>query len=90
MLNVQHDESHSRFIATVDGYPCVVEYTLDANTLVITHTGVPQKVGGRGIASELTQYVLDTARARGWSVVPQCAYAASYIARHPEYQDLVH
>ncbi|MFQ6712235.1 N-acetyltransferase, partial [Bordetella pertussis] len=31
---------------------------------------------------------LDTARQRGWKVVPQCSYAAVYLKRHPEYQDL--
>ena len=33
--------------------------------------------------------VLDLARLRGLKVVPRCPYAAAFIRRHPEYQDLV-
>jgi predicted GNAT family acetyltransferase len=88
-LNIQQNEAQNRFSVNVDGHLCVVDYQLQDATLTILHTVVPQEVGGRGIASALTQYVLDTARARQWRVVPQCSYAAAYIARHPAYQDLV-
>ncbi len=33
--------------------------------------------------------VLETIRAKGGTVVPQCAFIAGYLERHPEYQDLV-
>lgn len=89
ILTVQQDEAANRFTANVDGCTCVVDYQFRDNTLAIVHTGVPQEVGGRGIAGELTRQVLDIARARGWRVIPQCSYTAAYIARHPSYQDLV-
>jgi hypothetical protein len=32
---------------------------------------------------------LDLIRERGLKVVPVCPYAAAFIRRHPEYQDLL-
>ena len=88
-LAITHDESHGRFHATVDGHLCVLDYQLRDNTMIIQHTGVPSVIGGRGIAAELTRHALDSARQRGWRVLPLCSYAVAYIARYPEYQDLV-
>lgn len=88
-LAIAHDEPQGRFQADVDGHRCVLDYQLRDNTMIIQHTGVPDAVGGRGIAAALTRHALDTARKRGWLVLPLCSYAAVYIARHPDYQDLV-
>ena len=42
-----------------------------------------------GVASHLAQVALDDARAQGLRVIPRCPFVADYIARHPEYADLV-
>lgn len=86
---VRHNAAQFRFEADVDGHLCVLDYALDGNTMTITHTGVPPAVGGRGIAAELTRVALDSARAQGWTVVPACSYAAAYMRRHPQYEDLL-
>lgn len=88
-VNVVRNDGANRFEATVDGVLCVLEYRLDGKVLTILHTGVPDAVGGRGIAAALTLAAFETARREGWRVVPACAYAVTYIARHPEYADLV-
>lgn len=81
--------AQGRFETTVDGVLCVLEYRLSDGVMTITHTGVPEAVGGRGIAAALTRFALDTARAEGWLVVPACAYAAAWLDRHAEYADLL-
>jgi predicted GNAT family acetyltransferase len=88
-VNVERNEAANRFETTVDGVLCVLEYRLEGKLFTILHTGVPDAVGGRGIAGALTKAALDTARHEGWRVVPACAYSLTYIARHPQYQDLV-
>ncbi|MEO7325275.1 MAG: GNAT family N-acetyltransferase [Dokdonella sp.] len=88
-VNVERNEAANRFEAIVDDVLCVLEYRLDGKVITLLHTGVPDAVGGRGIAAALTKTALDTARHEGWRVVPACAYSLSYIARHPQYQDLV-
>ncbi|WP_251864609.1 GNAT family N-acetyltransferase [Achromobacter sp. Marseille-Q4962] len=89
MISVVHDPQHTRYTATVDGVVCVLDYQLRGNTMAIVHTGVPSAVGGRGIAAELTRVALEDARTRGLKVQPVCSYAAVYMQRHPEYQDLL-
>ena len=88
-LDVQHDRSAKVFVAVVDGQRCVLEYELDGNTMTITHTGVPQAVGGRGIAGDLTRAALEAARALDWKVVPACSYARQFLDKHTEYADLL-
>ena len=85
---IEHNTAQSRFEWTEDNTLSVLDYVLNDQIMTITHTGVPEAVGGRGIAADLTRTALDTARANGWSVRPQCSYATTYIKRHPEYQDL--
>jgi predicted GNAT family acetyltransferase len=58
--------------------------------MTITHTRVPAAIGGRGIAAELTKAALSTARSHDWSVIPQCSYAAAYIAKHPQEAEREH
>lgn len=88
-LTIQHERSAHRFVAQVDGAPCVLDYSLAAGVMTITHTGVPPEVRGRGIASALVQAALDAARAEGWQVVSACSYASVWMARHPSYRDLL-
>lgn len=80
----------SRYDAVLDGTLVgVAEYQLDGDVILFTHTGVPPEFEGRGIASQLTRYVLDDARRRGLDVLPRCPYIAGWIARHLDYLDLV-
>lgn len=87
-LDIRHLASANRFETTVDGFVCELDYTLHGQVMTIMHTGVPEEVGGRGIASELVRTALETARREGWKVVPACSYARVWMERHPEFGDL--
>ena len=89
-LDIRHNENESRFETTVDGHLATAEYDLeDPNRIVFTHTEVPEALSGRGIAAAIVKYGLDHARDKKLTVVPQCAYVASFVKRHAEYQDLL-
>lgn len=86
-LNIQHHPGNAgrgRFEALVEGHACVVDYTLAAGVMTITHTGVAPALEGRGIAAALTQAALAHASDAGWKVRPLCSYADRYMQRHPE------
>lgn len=87
--SIEHDAGAHRFQTTVDGALAVLDYELRDGVMVITHTVVPEAIGGRGIAAQLTRFALDHARAAGWKVVPACSYAAAFLQRHGEYADLL-
>lgn len=86
--DIEHDGDRGRFHTIVDGHRAEVDYRLEGDTMVITHTGVPGPIEGRGIAAALTRAALAAARASAWKVRPQCAYADAYMRRHREYDDL--
>jgi predicted GNAT family acetyltransferase len=64
-------------------------YRLEDGRIVIVHTEVPFRFSGQGIASQLAQAVLEQIRGRGLKIVPQCQFFAAYLAKHPEYSDLI-
>src|SRR5580692_11368882 len=83
-IEIDHDVAAHHFTTLVDGQRAVLEYTIAAGVMTITHTGVPQPIEGRGIAAALMRKALETAAAHGWRIVPACSYAAAYIAKHLE------
>ncbi|AZY49866.1 GNAT family N-acetyltransferase [Bordetella avium] len=89
MTSITHRTEQARFELIVDGRACVLDYQLRDGVMAILHTGVPAEVGGRGIAGQLTEFALQTARERGWKVRPLCSYAAAFFKRRPEYNDLL-
>jgi predicted GNAT family acetyltransferase len=64
-------------------------YRLEDGQIVIVHTEVPFRFSGQGIASQLAQAVLEQIRSRGLKIVPQCQFFSAYLAKHPEYSDLI-
>jgi uncharacterized protein len=88
-LDIVHATQQSRFETTVEGQLCVCQYRVFGKTMMLTHTGVPQALRGRGIAARLVQAALAHARARQFKVRPDCSYAEVYMQRHPETLDLL-
>ncbi len=86
---VRHNAAESRFETVVDSFLSVADYELAAGTMIMTHTFVPPELRGRGIAEKLVRAALDWARAERLRVVPACAYVATFVQRHSEYQPLV-
>jgi uncharacterized protein len=89
MPEVIDNTRQHRFEMEVDGHVAHVDYALDGNQITLIHTEVPDALGGRGIGSKLAAAVLNTIRARGQTVVPQCSFIAQYINKHPEFADMV-
>ncbi len=83
------DLAQGEFHMQVDGQDCSLGFRLADNTVAIDHVRVPDAVGGRGLAGQLTRHALDWARSNDYRVQPNCPYVRSWIARHPDYADLV-
>jgi predicted GNAT family acetyltransferase len=80
---------HNRFELALDDEIAIAAYRREGNTLILTHTEVPEALEGQGIASALVAGLLDQVRARHEKVVPLCAFVRAYLERHPEQADLV-
>lgn len=80
-----------RYLASIAGEPAAGYLEWEdggAHVRVATHTVVPGKLRGRGIAAALVEHLIADARAEGFRIVPQCSYVAASFARHPEWADL--
>jgi uncharacterized protein len=87
--SVRDDRAEQEFVLELGGERAVAAYQLEGDTIVFTHTHVPEQMEGRGIGSKLVRAALDASRDRGLKVVPQCSFVRAFIERHPEYRDLV-
>lgn len=83
-----HEQAERRFTVTIDDQGALLDYTVADSVMTIRHTEVPKALGGRGIAGALVRAALEFARAEGYQVVPACEYAAAWMAKHPDYDDL--
>ncbi|MDP9360956.1 MAG: N-acetyltransferase [Acidobacteriota bacterium] len=89
-LEVRHNREDDRFESDVDGGVAFVEYIIDGDEITFTHTEVPKEAEGKGIAGNLVASALAYAREAKLRVIPQCAYVASWMKRHREYDDILH
>jgi uncharacterized protein len=88
-LVIENNEADKQFQAKLeDGDIAFIEYMIAGEWIVFTHTEVPEKYEGMGIASKMARVALDYAREEGYRVQPLCPYIAMYIRRHPEYQPI--
>lgn len=87
---IHHDPVARRFFTVVEGCEAETTYHYDGETvLVISHTGVPRPIEGRGIASELIRAVFEFARSANLKVRPACSYAAAWVQQHTQYADII-
>ena len=51
-------------------------------------TFVPSEFRGQGIASELVRAMVDDAQSQGFTIEPQCSYAAAMFRENPAWASL--
>ena len=78
-----------RFELEQDGQVAYLEYSMSGNVLALIHTEVPNKLRGQGLSSLLAENALRWARENNFKVDVICPSVQEYIAKHPEYSNLV-
>ena len=86
---VRDNTALSRFELDAGGVTVFVTYRLGDGVITLQHTETPVQARGQGIASQLIEGTLSMVRARGLKVIPRCDFVQAYIAKHPEYRDLI-
>jgi predicted GNAT family acetyltransferase len=64
-------------------------YRLQGDTIVLTHTEVPQRHSGQGVGTRLAEAVFEEVRRRGRKAVAKCPFMSRFATRHPEYTKLI-
>ena len=78
-----------RFEIERNGEVAYLEYSLSKNILILAHTEVPEKLRHMRLAASLAETALNWARGHNLKVDIVCATVQQYVAKHPEYADLV-
>jgi predicted GNAT family acetyltransferase len=90
-VQVTDNPGQSRYEAHVDGELAgFAAYDTADDVIVFTHTEVFDAFEGKGVGSALARGALDAVRADGTrKVLPRCSFIRGWIAKHPDYQELV-
>jgi predicted GNAT family acetyltransferase len=79
-----------RFTIAVDGKQVgVAEFSESNGQRVFFHTEVPPAFQGRGLATILVAEAVAATRDAGLRIAAPCSMVADYLAKHPEYDDVV-
>lgn len=91
MNDVEENPGAGRFELTIDGSSQIAAayYRVENDRIVLTHTIVPERFSGQGIASKLARGVFEQIRASGRTAILVCPFMSAFFARHPEYADIV-
>jgi uncharacterized protein len=77
-----------RFEWDIDGQIAFANYRRTGEGLLIFHVETPWSLRGQGVAGELMQNVLETARAEARELIPFCSYASSWMRRQRQREKL--
>ncbi len=88
-MDVVENPEQNRFELTLDGGTALVAYCRDGDRLVLVHTEVPSQFAGQGVGSKLAKGVFELLRASGRKAVVRCEFLKGWIAKHPDYNDVV-
>lgn len=89
-MNFQYEKNRiyleseaGELLAEID-FPVVGEGVADLN-----HTYVSDTLRGQGVAAKLMEAAIAVIRENGWKTGTSCGYAAGWMEKHPEEQDLL-
>jgi hypothetical protein len=89
-VEVRNNPQWTRYEVLVDGAVAgTAHYSVYEGSLVFDHTVIDEAYAGRGLGRVLAQGSLDDVRARGQRIVPLCEFIAGFLAKNPDYDDVV-
>ncbi len=86
---VRDNPALHRFELDTGGRVAFLTYRKSDGVITLLHEEVPPEFEGRGIGSALARGTLETVRARGLKLVVRCPFVSDYMAKHPEFDDLL-
>ena len=89
-VTVRDNAASQCYEALIDGEVIgTIVYEQSGPRTVFLHTIVEPVFRGRGIATTLVRTALDDLRAKGRPLSNYCGFVSEFIARQPEYADLI-
>lgn len=82
-------DTGARYEMDEQGLTSWADYRRDGARLYIDHVEAPVALQGTGASGRLMAALSGDARAKGLKITPICGYAAAWLRRSAEFQDLV-
>lgn len=78
-----------QFELHVNGYTGIITYHLKGAVIELFHTEIPEPLRGNGLATMLTEHVLNYAKDNHLLIIPYCPFISHYIDQHPEWKQYI-
>lgn len=76
---IQHQPEQSRFVLIKGSHECVLDYVITDRQLDFTHTYVPFRLRGQGLAEVLVEHGLSWAKKEGYRLQASCWYVQKFL-----------
>lgn len=87
--NIEHDAIRQRYFVVIDGTEAYLTYERPkSGHRHITHTIVPDALGGRGLGKRLVKQIMQDVIAAKETVSSSCWFASGLIDKTPEWAGL--
>lgn len=86
---IRNNAGRNRFELDLAQGMAFASYRTSPGTITIVHTEVPAAARGSGAGSDFVRRVLEEVRRRGLKVEPQCSFVRAFMAKNPEFADLM-
>jgi predicted GNAT family acetyltransferase len=88
-ITVTDNAAQQQFEVHQDGEVAILVYRFYKNDIAFMHTEVPPQLENHGIASALAKHAFEWAKEHNKKVMVYCPFVASFLKRHPEYNEQV-
>lgn len=90
-LEVKRNEGARRYELVSDSGELIglIDYRIMGSVVDLFHAETNPAHGGKGYGSLLVAGTLDDIRSQGLTVKASCPFVSDYLAKHPEYNDLL-
>ncbi|MGK4566167.1 GNAT family N-acetyltransferase [Flavobacterium sp. 3HN19-14] len=84
------NKEKNRFELSVDGHIAFIEYILaKGDIMFLTHTEVPEALGGKGVGSEIVEKALNYIKDHNYTLAPLCPFVAKYLTKHTDWKSIL-
>jgi predicted GNAT family acetyltransferase len=86
---VRNNAELNRYELELEGGIAFAVYRASPGIVTIVHTEVPAAMRGSGAGSAFVRQVLEEVRRQGLKVVPECGFVRAFMAKNPQFNDLL-